>query len=57
MSKKHYIMLAKVLSENKASFQLCCDLATQLKADNSLFDIERFLDACDYPSMDYLMPV
>jgi len=48
MSKKHYIMLAKVLSENKAPFQLCSDLAIQFKSDNRLFDINRFLTACGH---------
>jgi len=56
MSKKHYITVARVLFENKAPFQLCCDLAVQLKADNGSFDIERFLAACDYPNMDHLLP-
>lgn len=48
MSKKHYIMMAKVLNENKASFQLCNDLAIQFKADNGNFDINRFLTACGH---------
>jgi len=48
MSRKHYITVAKVLSENKASFQLCSDLAIQFKADNSAFDIDRFLIACGH---------
>lgn len=48
MSKKHYIMLARVLSENKANFQLCSDLAIQFKADNQAFDIDRFLIACGH---------
>ena len=57
MSKKYYITVAKVLFENKAPFQLCSDLAVQFKADNQLFDIERFLNACGYPNSDYLLPV
>lgn len=48
MSKKHYIMLAKVLFENNASFQLCSDIALEFKADNQNFDINRFLDACGH---------
>ena len=48
MSKKHYITVAKVLSENKAPFQLCSDLAIQFRADNSAFDIDRFLIACGH---------
>ena len=48
MSRKHYITVAKVLSENKAPFQLCSDLAIQFKADNSAFDIDRFLIACGH---------
>jgi len=48
MSKKHYITVAKVLSENKATFQLCSDLAVQFKNDNRLFDINRFLTACGH---------
>jgi len=48
MSKKHYIIVAKSLSENKASFQLCSDLAIQFKNDNRLFDINRFLSACGH---------
>jgi hypothetical protein len=48
MSKKHYIMLARVLYENKANFQLCSDMAVQFKNDNRLFDINRFLTACGH---------
>ena len=48
MSRKHYITVAKVLSENKANYQLCSDLAIQFKADNSAFDIDRFLTACGH---------
>jgi hypothetical protein len=57
MSKKHYIMLASVLKRNNASFVLCGNLAGELKKDNNSFDIERFLNACGYPSNDYIMPV
>jgi hypothetical protein len=48
MSRKHYITVARVLYENKAPFQLCSDLAVQFKADNSSFDINRFLTACGH---------
>jgi len=48
MSKKHYISIARVLSENKAPFQLCSDMAVQFKNDNRLFDINRFLSACGH---------
>jgi len=48
MSRKHYITIARVLFENKSSFQLCSDLAVQFKADNSSFDIDRFLTACGH---------
>jgi hypothetical protein len=48
MSKKHYITVAKVLFENKAPFQLCSDMAIQFKADNRLFDTDRFLTACGH---------
>ena len=48
MSKKHYIIVAKSLFENKAPFQLCSDLAVQFKNDNRLFDINRFLTACGH---------
>jgi len=48
MSKKHFISIARVLFENKAPFQLCSDLAIQFKADNSAFDINRFLTACGH---------
>ena len=57
MSKKHYIMLAKVLKGNNAPFELCCALSSEFKQDNELFDIERFLAACGYPNSDYLLPV
>ena len=57
MSKKHYIMLAKVLKGNNAEFTLCTSMAVELKKDNGSFDIERFLSACGYPSNDYLLPV
>ena len=57
MSKKHYIMLARVLKGNNAPFELCCALSSEFKQDNGLFDIERFLAACGYPNSDYLLPV
>jgi hypothetical protein len=57
MSKKHYIMLARVLTNHNASFELCAELAGELKKDNPNFDIELFLAVCDYPSNDYLLPV
>ena len=57
MSKKHYIMLARVLTNHNASFELCSELAGELKKDNPNFDIELFLAVCDYPSNDYLLPV
>ena len=57
MTRKHYIMLAKVLSDNKADFTLCTSMAVEFKKDNGSFDIERFLAACGYPSNDYLLPV
>lgn len=56
MSKKHYIMLARVLTNHSASFELCAELAGELKKDNPSFDVERFLAACDYPSEDYILP-
>ena len=48
MSRKHYTFIAKTLSENKAPFQLCHDLAIEFKSDNSAFDINRFLVACGH---------
>jgi hypothetical protein len=57
MSRKHYIMLARVLTNHNASFELCAELAGELKKDNPNFDIELFLAVCDYPSSDYLLPV
>ena len=57
MSKKHYIMLARVLTNHNADFELCAELASELRKDNPSFDIERFLAACDYPSEDYILPV
>ena len=48
MSKKHYMFIAKTLSENKAPFQLCSDLAIEFKSDNPSFDINRFLTACGH---------
>ena len=57
MSKKHYIMLARVLKGNNAEFTLCTSMAVEFKKDNQAFDIERFLSACGYPNMDYLLPV
>jgi hypothetical protein len=56
MSRKHYIMLASVLKRNNASFELCGNMASELSKDNGSFDIERFLNACGYPNMDYLVP-
>ena len=41
-------MLARVLFENKAPFQLCSDMAVQLRNDNLNFHIDRFLTACGH---------
>ena len=43
MTKKHYIEIAKILGNNKASQQLILALSQYFKADNPRFDIERFI--------------
>ena len=58
MTKKTYIAVAKIVKDNtivKSSKMLptinkvamVSELCTMFKADNSLFDRQRFIDACD----------
>ena len=56
MNKINYSVLSEVLAKHNASFELCAELANELKKDNLHFDGERFLANCAYPSVDYLYP-
>ena len=58
MSRKHYVMIAGIVKDNtlvKGSkmlptinkTMLVSELCTMFKADNTNFDIVRFIDACD----------
>ena len=58
MSRKHYIRLARIIKDNKLYTNnstrkvlkhdnFILDLCDMLKQDNSLFDKERFIDACE----------
>ena len=58
LSRKYYKMIAKVIKDNKLYTNnstrkilkhdnLVNDLCREFKADNSLFSIDRFIDACD----------
>ena len=55
MSKKYYIMLARLIKDNTWSINnnriykntLIQDLCYELKKDNSLFNKQRFIDACE----------
>ncbi len=50
MTRKHYVMLARVIERNAANsfdvFMLAHDLANELKNDNPRFDRAKFLEAC-----------
>ena len=58
MSRKHYIAVAKIVKSNTLvksgkmlptinKTALVSELCTMFKADNGLFDRQRFIDACD----------
>jgi len=58
MSRKHYIKVAKIIKDNTLinsgkmlptlnKTLLVSELCTMFKADNSLFDRQRFINACD----------
>ena len=58
LSRKYYIMIARVISDSTIKQQgnniihidkglLLYDLCYQLEQDNSLFNKDRFIDACD----------
>ena len=54
MSRKHYIRLARIIKDNKLytnnsirKHNFILDLCEMLKQDNSLFDKERFINACN----------
>ncbi len=52
MSRKHFIAIAEILSDNqnkmprKAHLNLVCDFSTFLSGDNDSFDEEKFWVAC-----------
>ncbi len=57
MSRKHYIKVAKIIKDNTLDYNgkmlptlnktlLVSELCTMFKADNSLFDRQRFINAC-----------
>ena len=58
MTRKTYIAVAKIIKSNTLvksgkmlptlnKTALVSELCTMFKADNSLFDRQRFIDACD----------
>ena len=58
MTRKHYIMIASIIKDNKIYANnsnskvlkhdsLVKDLCIMFKRDNSLFDKGRFIDACE----------
>ena len=58
MSRKHYVRVAKIVKSNTIvksgkmlptinKVAMVSELCTMFKADNSLFDRARFIDACD----------
>ena len=60
LSRKYYKMIAQVISNNTSDdkhkrfngsrlykFSLIDDLCDEFKADNSLFNRDRFIDACN----------
>ena len=54
MTRKDYVMIAKIIKDNKLNDtkylikdSLIDDLCVVLKQDNSLFDRQRFINACE----------
>ena len=56
MSRKHYIRLARLIKDNLItinhnevldSHSFILDVCDMLKEDNSLFDKQRFIQACE----------
>ena len=58
MTKKHYVMIAKVIKDSTIIFksmnkqvinknELINDLCVMFKQDNNLFNSDTFKDACD----------
>jgi hypothetical protein len=48
MTKKDYIMIAKILKEQKASYELVEQLSEIFSKANSKFDYWKFRNACDW---------
>ena len=56
LSRKYYKMIAKVIQDNTINVThdtiskegLINDLCAEFKADNSLFNKQTFVDACDF---------
>ena len=58
MSRKHYRMIAKIIKDNEVGIvgtndlylrkdNIINDLVLMFEDDNSLFDRQRFIEACD----------
>ena len=55
MTRKDYIKIARIIKDSKCDnynnrllkYSLIDDLSVMFKQDNSLFDRQRFIDACE----------
>lgn len=45
-TKKHYIVIAKVLKENKTRENILMSLCSEFQKDNQNFDMRKFCLAC-----------
>ena len=48
MSRKHFVIVAASLKEQKASFQTCVQVTNALIGCNANFDYDRFMTACGH---------
>ena len=48
MTRKHFIAIAKILKENKASHKMIKEFALLCLEENPLFDYTKFVNACNW---------
>ena len=48
MTRKHFVIVAQSLKEQKATFETCVQVTNALIKCNENFDYDRFMTACGH---------